>query len=98
MANLDTDSSGKGLKPWAVGIAAIGLILVVIAVVVELVTSSSSDDKDSATPEPATRPGLLEEEPLSDVDASDKGWNDAIAEAFGRELKVPANGVGNELG
>lgn len=98
MANLDTDSSGKGLKPWAVGIAAIGLIIVVIAVVVTLVTSNSSDDEDSATPEPATSPSLLEEEPLSDVDASDKGWNAAIADSFGREVKVPANGVGNALG
>jgi hypothetical protein len=96
MTNAETESQGKKIKPWAVGIGSIVVVIIVVAVVVTLVTSGNSDDEAAPAPSPA--PSSTQQAPTQDIDASDQGWDSAIADVFGREIKVPTNGVGNALG
>lgn len=98
MTTNEEQKPNSRAKAWGVGILVVVLAVLVVIVTVSIVSPNNNDNEDTAAPAPAPETSAPPADNDAAVDTSDQGWDASIADVFGRNIKVPTNGVGNAIG
>lgn len=98
MTTNEEQKPNSRAKTWGVGTLVVVLAVLVVIVTVSIVSPNNNDNEDTAAPAPAPETSAPPADNDAAVDTSDQGWDASIADVFGRNIKVPTNGVGNSIG
>ncbi|MCQ9334916.1 hypothetical protein NQ042_12660 [Corynebacterium phoceense] len=98
MTSTELESSSKrGKIPWIVAVLILVVVLIAI-IIVKLVSNDESSEQQAQSPGPAPASSASNDPDDANEKKNDHGWDSPTADIFGRNIRVPSNGVGNPLG